>query len=173
MNAVREGESRERQTSRALCSDALRKAEQLLLRDRVLLAEAEAKRALELEPDNPRCIAMHAWILSLLPNSAGALDVVLESLTRALDFDPMNIQARFYRSKILERMDRLEEAVGEWRLIIELDPHHIDAERELRLWQMRRASSRPPRRNASGTQRQVSLNPPEPGLFGRWFRNSR
>lgn len=168
-----ENAGRDRLAHRALCADAIRRAEQLLKRDRLLLAEAEAKRALELEPQNPRCIALHAWIMSLLPNSAETLEQLLASLTTALDLDPMDVQSRFFRSELLKRLDRIEEAVGEWQLILELDPVHIDAQRELRLWEMRRASSHPPNHKASGTHRQVSARPPAPGLFGRLFKGSK
>ncbi len=166
-------DAHDRQTNRSLCTAALRRAEQLLRRDRLLLAEAEAKRALGLEPQNPQCIALHAWILALMPSSADRLEQILNSLTRALDLDPMNVQNRFYRSEILKRLERTEEAVGEWRLILELEPSHIDAQRELRLWEMRRASGRPPRNSASGTHRQVSLQPPAVGLFGKLFKGPR
>jgi hypothetical protein len=162
----------QRLANRALSVDALRRAEQLLKRDRLLLAEAQAARALELAPDNPTCMALHAWIRALLPNGTQELEQILTALTKALDLEPMNVQTRFYRSEILKRLDRTDEAVGEWRLITELDPSNIDAQRELRLWEMR-TSNRPPKKSMSGTHPQVSLNPPPTGLFGRLFKTPR
>ncbi|MGE5787451.1 MAG: J domain-containing protein, partial [Myxococcales bacterium] len=165
--------ARERVARRSLAAEALRRAEQLLRRDRLDLAEVEASRALELDPPNPRCIALHAWIRALRPDSQGVLDQVLEALTQALDLDPMNIQTRFYRSQILKRLERLDEAVGEWQLITEMSPNHIDALRELRLWEMRRRSSGPPKSSQSGTHPQVRLASQPQGLLERLFKGSR
>ncbi|HEY5959355.1 MAG TPA: J domain-containing protein [Polyangiaceae bacterium] len=167
------GADRQRLAKRALSAEALRRAEQFLRNDRLLLAEAEAARALELDPENAKCIALHAWIRSLIPNTSASLDEILVRLTQALDLDPVSVDTRYYRSEILKRLNRLDEAVGEWRLIIELHPTHIEAQRELRLWEMRRSSMRPPKQSRSGTHPQVSMNPPAPGLFGRLFRSSR
>jgi tetratricopeptide (TPR) repeat protein len=164
---------RQRRAKRALGADALRRAEQLLKHDRLGLAEAEAARALELDPENAKCIALHAWIRSLLPDSGSVLEELLQRLTQSLDLDPVSVETRYYRSEILKRLDRLDEAVGEWRLIIELCPTHIEALRELRLYEMRRASQGPPKHSRSGTHPQVSMIPPAPGLFGRLFRGTR
>jgi hypothetical protein len=159
-----------RKISRASVADALRRAEQLLKRDRLLLAEAQAALALELEPDNPRCIALEAWIRALVPGRDTNLLGILDSLNRALDLDPMSVQARFYRSELLKRLDRMEEAVAEWRLIAEIEPGHIDAQRELRLWELRRRSHRPTAKSLSGTQPQVSAKSPRLGFLRRLFR---
>lgn len=164
--------ARERVARRSLADEALRRAEQLLKRDRSDLAEVEASRALELDPSNARCIALHAWIRALRPNGQAVLDQVLESLTQALDLDPMNVQTRFYRSQILKRLERLDEAVGEWQLITEMSPNHIDALRELRLWEMRRRSSGPPKSSQSGTHPQVRTSQHPAGLLGRLFKGS-
>jgi tetratricopeptide (TPR) repeat protein len=167
---------RERITNRALALEALRRAEQLLKRDRLLLAEAQAQRALALDPQNPQCIAIEAWIRALMPEQSANLGPILDALTKALDLEPMNVETRYYRSEVLKRQNRLDEAVAEWRLILDLAPNHIEAQRELRLWELRRASSRPPKKSMSGTypqQQQVSLAPPPPGLFGRLFKGSR
>lgn len=165
--------ARARVQRRNQCAEALRRAEQMLNRNRLDLAEAECARAIELDPADPRCLALHAWIRSLRPDAQAELAQLLESLTKALDLDPMNVQTRYYRSELLKRLDRLDEAVGEWRLIIDLSPNHIDAQRELRLWEMRRGSSRPPKQSRSGTHRQVSLIPPALDLLGKLFRGPR
>lgn len=167
------GTSRERAAKRSLGAEALRRAELWLKRDRLELAEAEAARAVAFAPTDSRCIALYAWIRALKPGCQDELGAILEALTQALDLDPMDVQTRFYRSQLLKRLERLDEAVAEWRLIIEIQPNHIDSLRELRLWEMRQGSTRPPKRLESGTQPQVSLNPPPPGLFGRLFRNKR
>jgi tetratricopeptide (TPR) repeat protein len=162
-----------RNVNRISAADALRRAEQLLKRDRLLLAEAQAALALELDPDNPRCIAIEAWVRALVPRPGANLLAILDSLDRALELDPMSVQTRFFRSELLKRLDRIDEAVAEWRLIVEIDPGHIDAQRELRLWELRRRSRRPTAQSSSGTHLRVSEPPAPLGLFGRLFRGSR
>lgn len=165
--------SQPRRINHSLSSHLLRRAEQLLRRDRLLLAEAEAQRARELDPDNPNCVAVCLWIQSLLTTSFAELDRLLLEITQTLERDPMNVPIRFYRSQLLKRTDRVDEAAEEWQRITELEPTHIDALRELRLWQMRRASCGEPKKLKSGVREQVSFVPPSAGLFGRLFRSAR
>lgn len=134
--------NRERAAKRSLGAEALRRAELWLQRDRLELAEIEAARAVAFAPADARCIALYAWIRALRPGAHQQLGGILEALTQALDLDPMDVQTRFYRSQILKRLARLDEAVAEWRLIIEIQPHHLDSLRELRLWEMRQGSTR-------------------------------
>jgi tetratricopeptide (TPR) repeat protein len=53
-----------------------------------------------------------------------------ESLTdydRLLDIDPNNIDARFYRGVVQERMGNLDQAIADFSIVLELEPNHIKA----------------------------------------------
>jgi tetratricopeptide (TPR) repeat protein len=92
-------------------------------------------------------------------------------MTEALERNPIDEKTRFRRAQLLSRLGQSEEAVREFRLIAELNPHHVDAQRELRLWEIR---NRGDRKRSGEFGRAVSNHPsdhpPSPGLFGRLFK---
>lgn len=147
-------------------------AKHLLHIGRIEQASQEIRRSIEQDPDNPSALALFAWIDTLLPAGNTRLDIALAALTRALDPEPMNLEIRFLRAQVLKRLDRMEEAAGEWRFIVELEPSHVDALRELRLYASRRASSRPPKRSLSGISPTGHSATTPSGLLTRLFRKS-
>jgi cytochrome c-type biogenesis protein CcmH/NrfG len=98
-------------------------------------------------------------------------------LDKAVKREPNNLRARWYRGQLLKRLGRAREALHDFRYIVERDPRHTDAHREVRLHVMRRsnrASSDPPRTS------QTNPAPPDsaggkggaakPGLLGKLFK---
>ena len=51
----------------------------------------------------------------------------LADYNTALDMDPKNIDARFYRGRVLERMGKLDQAIADFSAVLEKDPNHIKA----------------------------------------------
>jgi tetratricopeptide (TPR) repeat protein len=151
--------------------NALQRAEYLLDRQKLDEAEAEAKLAIDYAPQQTEGLALYAWIQACKLGDGADLSKCLAILTDALEKDPVNEKLRFRRARLLSRLGHTREAMQEFRLIAELNPRHIDAQREIRLWDMRHGSkradsgefSRPP-----GPR--VSERPPPVGLFGRLFR---
>jgi len=150
---------------------SIQRAEFLLERHRLDEAEAEAKVALECEPALPECRALYAWIQVCKLGETSDLPKMLTVLSDALEKNPVHETIRFRRAQLLNRLGYTEEALREYRLIVELNPSHVDAKREIRLWELRRGS----KRNGSGQfpstlGARVSERPQPPGLFGRLFR---
>jgi tetratricopeptide (TPR) repeat protein len=150
---------------------ALNRAEFLLERHRLDDAEHEAKVALECEPLLPECRALYAWIQVCKLGEAADLRKMLAILTDALEKNPVQEAIRFRRAQLLNRLGHTEEAQREYQLIVELNPSHVDAKREIRLWELRSRS----RRSGSGLYpaiagARVSERPQPPGLFGRLFK---
>lgn len=163
-----------RRINRSLAKHTRRRAEQLLASDRLLQAETEAQRARELDPDNPDSAALCLWIQALLTTNPEELERLLATMGSTLERVPCNVQLRFYRAELLKRLDHFEQAIEEWRHILELEPNHLDALRELRLWEMRCVSSGPPRKLMSGVRPLANhLGQSAPGLFGRLFKGPR
>lgn len=120
---------------------AFQKAEVLLKRGNLALAEQEAQVAFDNDPTQAGHLALHAWIQA---QKAGAdLTSLAVKLERAAKAEPNNLRVRWYRGQLLKRLGREREAVRDFRFIVERDPRHTDALREVRLYALRRGN-RPP-----------------------------
>lgn len=163
-----EEQQRAERTWRAM--HALQRAEFLLERHRIDEAEAEAKVACECEPTLPECKALHAWIrVCKLGDSAG-LRKMLAIMTDALEKNPVHETIRFRRAQLLNRLGQTEEALREYQLIVELNPSHVDAKREIRLAELRRSKRAGSGQYPARFGPRLSERPQPPGLFGRLFR---
>ncbi|HEY1535800.1 MAG TPA: hypothetical protein VGF76_17390, partial [Polyangiaceae bacterium] len=158
---------------------AFQKAEVLMRRNNAAAALEEARRAVELDPSQADYIALLAWIESSLLNAN--LEEILARIEKAQRLEPNNVRIRWYRGSILKRLGKNAKAVGDFRFIVENDPRHVDAQREIRLYEMRKAemrrtgqkspSDRPSGQPAASTSLPPSSGKPtEGGRFGKWFK---
>jgi curved DNA-binding protein CbpA len=158
---------------------AFQKAEVLMRRNNSTAALEEARRAVELDPSQADYIALLAWIESTLLNAN--LEEILARIEKAQRLEPNNVRIRWYRGSILKRLGKTGKAIGDFRFIVENDPRHVDAQREIRLYEMRKAemrrtgqkspSDRPSGQPAATTSLPPSSNKPsEGGRFGKWFK---
>jgi curved DNA-binding protein CbpA len=160
---------------------AFQKAEVLMKRNNSNGALEEARKALELDPSQADYIALLAWLEStqLNPN----LDEVLARIEKAARMEPNNTRIRWYRGLLLKRMGKNGKAIGDFRFIVENDARHVDAQREVRLYEMRRAemrrtgqktpSDRPtgnPPGASSSSNPPASGKPPDGNRFSKWFK---
>jgi hypothetical protein len=121
-------------------SAAFRKAEALLAHGHLARAEVEARLALENEPGQAEYVALCAWIDVLKPG-ADVSHISLE-LKRALRLAENNVKVHWYRGLVLQHLGRHEYALREFRNVLELDPRHLDAARQIRVYEMRLEKSR-------------------------------
>ncbi len=168
-------------------TNAFQKAEVLLKRGNLALAEKEALIAFENDPSQADHVALHVWIQAQKPN-ADMTDLMVQ-LDKAAKTEPNNLRVRWYRGQLLKRLGRNREALHDFRFIVQRDPRHTDAHREVRLYAMRRGNrppSDPPRNSQSpggpdSVGRRTSppdktgasgkTNPPaKPGLLGKLFK---
>ncbi len=158
---------------------AFQKAEVLMKRNNNAAALEEARRALELDPTQADYIALLAWVESSQLNAN--LDEILARIEKAQRMEPNNTRIRWYRGSILKRQGKSGKAVGDFRFIVENDPRHVDAQREIRLYEMRKAEQRrtgqkSPSDRPSGQPAPRSSLPPagakssDSGRFGKWFK---
>lgn len=132
-------EQEQRQVERILrAATEFQKAEVFLKRNKLAEAEAHAKAALADDPDNADHIALVTWIASLQPDAN--LPMLIRDLDRALHLQPNSVRAHWYRGQLYKRMGKDSKAIQDFRAVRERDPRHVDAEREIRLYQMRRGS---------------------------------
>jgi len=178
------GAEEQEQVQRVLrAATAFQKAEVLMKRNNTSAALEEARKAVELDPSQADYIAILAWLEStqLNPN----LEEILARIEKAQRLEPNNTRIRWYRGSILKRLGKNGKAVADFRFIAENDPRHVDAQREIRLYEMRKAEQRrtgqktpsdrpsaPPGRPSGAP---TSVKPSESGgtnmgRFGKWFK---
>lgn len=158
---------------------AFQKAEVLMKRNNTAGALEEARRAVELDPSQADYIALLAWVESTQLNAN--LEEILARIEKALRMEPNNTRIRWYRGSILKRLGKNGKAVGDFRFVVENDPRHVDAQREIRLYEMRKAEQRRSGQKSisdrpSGQPSARSSAPPASGKgadgsrFGKWFK---
>jgi len=158
---------------------AFQKAEVLMKRNNAAAALEEARKAVELDPNQADYMALLAWLESTPLNSN--LDEILARIEKAQRLEPNNTRIRWYRGSILKRMGKNGKAVGDFRFIVENDPRHLDAQREIRLYEMRKAeqrrtgqkstSERPSAQSGRPSVTPPSIKPADGGgRFGKWFK---
>jgi DnaJ-domain-containing protein 1 len=157
-------------------TNAFQKAEVLLKRGALALAEKEAQIAFESDPSQADHVAIHVWIQAQKPNAdLTSLAVQLEKAAKA---EPNNLRVRWYRGQLLKRLGRTREALLDFKFIVERDPRHTDAHREVRLYAMRRGNrppSDPPNTPSQpagpDSQGGRKSSPPKPGgLLNKLFK---
>ena len=117
-----------------------------------------------------------AWLESTQLNAN--LEEILARVEKAQRLEPNNTRIRWYRGSLLKRMGKNGKAIGDFRFIVENDPRHTDAQREIRLYDMRKAEQRrtgqktPSDRPSASSVRPSGTPPAEGGggRFGKWFK---
>jgi len=159
---------------------AFQRAEILLKRNALAQAEEEARSALADDPSQPEYRALVAWLDALKPGAdVNAAIAVLDKVITAL---PNDVRSRWYRGQLYKRTGRDNRAVRDFRAIVEQDPRHVDAQREIRLYEMRNTGGgRPPSDRPSVAPPDRGASEPQPenkskgesgasGLFSRLFK---
>ncbi len=140
--AVGESPDDAAQVQRVLrATSSFQKAEVLLRRGALAQAEKEALQAFENDPTQADHVALHAWIQAQKPGAD--LQSLAVQLEKAVKSEPTNLKVRWYRGQLLKRLGRAREALLDFKFIVERDPRHTDAHREVRLYAMRRGNRSP------------------------------
>jgi hypothetical protein len=138
-------------------------AERMLKRGEVAGAAREIARAVELDPNSGEHAALSAWIhvQGDTPDVPSILREVLRSTKLARD----STLAGWYRGLTLKRLDKHAAALREFRAIVDRDPLHVDAAREVRVYEMRLKRSPPGRPSLAPPVGE----PPRRGLLRRFL----
>ncbi len=142
------------------------KAEICLRKNDLAQAELMARHAVELDPNQADYVALVAWLEALKPSAQTpeATQAGIDDLDRALKMNERCERAYFYRAMLYKRQHRNGLAFKDFQKVAELNPKNIDAQRELRLYEMRGG---PPKRITP-----YPSQPPasKPGLFQKFFK---
>jgi tetratricopeptide (TPR) repeat protein len=134
--AGREAEEQEHVQRVLRAATAFQKAEVFFKRNNLVAAEAEARQALTDDPDQADHVALVAWLAAQKPDAN--LENCIKELDRALMMQPNNVRVLWYRGQLYKRVGKLSRAMRDFRYVVERDPRHVDAQREIRLYNMRR-----------------------------------
>ena len=117
------------------------KAEVLVRRREYAQAMQLLRSAIAKSPEDPDYHALYAWILHLTnPTEPAPFDEMLRALDRALASNAKHERAHYYKGVILKRLKRNAEATRHFRAAAEVNPHNVDAAREVRLANLRQGS---------------------------------
>ncbi len=169
MNLLREGgatpESQDQIVRVIEAATNFQKAEICLKRNDLAQAEELCKKALEADPDQADYLSMLVWLEAQKPNNQGAAvaEQLISRLTRALAINPNCERAYFYRGMLHKRVQREAEAVKDFRKAYELNPRNVDAQREVRLAELRGGPGSQSGRKKKGEEEKG-------GLFGKLFK---
>jgi curved DNA-binding protein CbpA len=143
------------------------KAEICLKRNDTKQAEEFCNKAIAVEPKQANYIAMLAWLQSLKPQKQdpGSTQQQVAELTRAIGISQACERAFFYRAMLLKRLGQEGPAVKDFKRAMELNPRNVDAQREVRLYNMRGGEKAKPS-NAPGSKGKDEGG----GIFGKLFK---
>jgi curved DNA-binding protein CbpA len=153
------------------------KAEVCFKRNDLAQAEALCRKALKADPTQADYHAMLAWLISLKPENAAPAKAAesIQMLDKALSMNDRCEKAFFWRGMLNKRVGKAEAAYRDFRKAVDLNPHNIDAAREVRLHNMRggprgRSSSPPANSRSSPVPAKPSKPDEKSGLLGRFFK---
>jgi curved DNA-binding protein CbpA len=174
--AAREAEEAEHVLRVLRAATCFQRAEILLKRNSLVQAEEEARKALAEDPNQPEYRALVAWLEAQKPGADP--NAAIAVLDKVIATAPNDVRSRWYRGQLNKRAGRDTRAVRDFRAIVEQDPRHVDAQREVRLYDMRH-SGRPPSDRPSDSPLERSSKPPVEekskaegpgGLLSRFFK---
>ncbi len=112
-----------------------------------------AKNAVELAPQDADAHVILAWALYNIhgQSSAPPFEEMLRSLNLALDQNERHERAHYYKGMVLKRMGKIREALGHFKLSAQINPHNVEAAREIRLADMRKQSQLPSKTPVKGS----------------------
>ncbi|HKC52043.1 MAG TPA: response regulator [Myxococcota bacterium] len=136
-----QGDTRQEVTRILTAEQQFQRAEEAMRR-RDWVASLEAlKWALDLDPNEGEFFALRGWVLFLQQQDQGLRNAepALEQIKKAIALSPQSPSIYYYLGQIRKACGDHTEAEKMFRKTIELRPDHVEANRELRLIQMRRA----------------------------------
>lgn len=115
-----------------------RRAEALLKRKDYAGAQQEAERALSMASSCARYEALYGYLLFLRTGATGRVHPrARQHLEVAIKRDPRCEQAHYYMAVVLKQSGDVDKAYQHFKRVLKLNPGHLEATRETRLFEMR------------------------------------
>lgn len=119
------------QSAKLEAMSSFRLAEGALQRNDLIAAEDHAMKAFERDPTQSDYVTLLAWIRSL-GGAPQPMEEAIRTMSKVLLDDPANERALFYRGRLLVRTNRLPDALNDFNELLSANPHHREAQNELR-----------------------------------------
>lgn len=141
-------------------SNNYQKALIFLKRNDTTTGEELARKALAADPTQADYLALVTWLDSQKPQNQNRDKTLLliRKLDEALKLNANCERAYYFRGMLHKRTDDLKLAMKDLKRAVELNPHNLDAAREIRLHSMRTTNAQPAKPDSLG------------GLFGKLFK---
>ncbi len=159
-----------------------KKAEFYFKQNDFVRAEELCRRAFAGDSTQPDYLAMLAWLISLKPDNQTPEKVVvsIRMLDKAISMSDQCELAFYWRGLLYKRIGKVEAAYRDFHEAVDLNPHNIDAVREMRLHNMRAGSRSRSALPVATTRSSTALRNPtkretreeKSGLLGRFFKKS-
>jgi tetratricopeptide (TPR) repeat protein len=120
---------------------AHQRAEVFMRKKEFTTALAEAESAYRGDPDQAEYVALYAWLLAQV---SGEVEQALGLINPAIEREPENVKALWFRAQLHKKVGKEREAMRDCKRILQIKPQHVDAARELRVYEMRRRTGSPP-----------------------------
>lgn len=135
------GDTRQEVTRILTAEQQFQRAEEAMRRRDWIASLDALKWALELDPNEGEFFALRGWVLFLQQQDQGGRNPEpgLDQIKKAITLSPQSPAGYYYLGQIRKACGDHAEAERMFRKTIELRPDHVEANRELRLIQMRRA----------------------------------
>lgn len=138
---------------------AFQKAEVAARRADWLQALKLAEQAHQDDPEQAEYLALFAFArVKGGAKDPADLEKSLAMLNAAVEQQPKNLRVKLYRAHVLKQAGKQAEAMRDFRAVVEAEPNNVEAQRELRLFKMRRDGA------------EEKEKPEQGGLLGRLFR---
>lgn len=122
-------------------ASAHQRAEILLRKKDLAAALVEAEAAYRGDPGQAEYVGLYAW---LLVQTNGDVDQALALLNPAIEKETENVKALWYRAQLYKKAGKEVLAMRDCKRILQIKPQHVDAARELRVFEMRKRTGSPP-----------------------------
>ncbi len=123
---------------RNIPQEMLKEVDKAIARRDFVSAEVHGTAARDNYGDDPEALAVYAWALSHASEAPeDVLKAALVHLDKAVSTNDDSVRARYYRGMIQKRLGNTNAAMRDFNHVAKMDPHHLDALRELRIFNMR------------------------------------
>lgn len=138
-------------------SMCFQKAEICFKRSDYTQAEVLLRRAIELDATQADYHALLAWLLAMMDTSLEATAEHIKALDGAIKLNERCERAYFFRAQLHKRAGNEVLALRDFKSAVEINPRNLDAQREIRLIEMRKG-------------RKKEEDKPTGGLLSRLFK---
>jgi len=118
------------------------KAQVLLRREQYDKGLALVDRARELNPKEGEYLAMWAKLKATVRDRGAPVDDLINHLRQAEEMSPNSVRVHFYLGQLLKRDGKESEALTHFKKVLEVNPRHIEAAREVRIMEMRKSKEK-------------------------------